>query len=111
MKLTSIKKFYGEKAALNNVDLTVGDGKITAVLGESGAGKSTLLSVIARLTDFEGTVEGAERVSYLFQSPKLLPHLTVEGNLKFVLPKGMDAEISSMLERVGLQDKAKSRPR
>ena len=87
MKLVHISKNYGETAALKDISLTIGAGEITAVLGESGAGKTTLLNVIARNVSYTGTVEGAGRVSYLFQSPKLLPNLTVEKNLKFVLDK------------------------
>ena len=86
-------------------------GKITAVLGESGAGKTTLLNAIAGSIPHEGAVEGAGRVSYLFQSPKLLPNLTVEGNLKFVVPEAEWGKIPEMLARVGLAGREKSRPR
>ena len=105
MKLVHISKNYGETAALKDISLTIGAGEITAVLGESGAGKTTLLNVIARNVSYTGTVEGAGRVSYLFQSPKLLPNLTVEKNLKFVLDKNDWGKIPLMLEKVGLAGK------
>ena len=111
MKLSNITKKYGETVALNNVELAIEEGKITAVLGESGAGKTTLLNVIAGHIPYEGSVEGVGEVSYLFQSPKLLPNLTVEGNLKFVLPKENWENIALMLQKVGLKGKEKSFPR
>ena len=109
MKLSGIEKRYGD-FALRIPELTIGKGRMTAVLGESGAGKTTLLSVIAGTVPHEGTVKGAGRISYLFQQPKLLPNLTAEGNLKFVLPKKTWGEIPSMLEKVGLGGKEKARP-
>ena len=111
MKLSNITKKYGETVALNNVDLEIEAGKITAILGESGAGKTTLLNVIARQIPHEGTVEGVGKVSYLFQNPKLLPNLTVEGNLKFVLPKDNWENIALMLEKVGLKGRERSYPK
>lgn len=110
MKLKAIVKRYGEKTALDIPELHIGAGEITAVLGESGAGKTTLLNVIAGALPHEGTVRGAGRVSYLFQSPKLLPHLTAEENLKFVLPKEKWGEIPAMLKKVGLEGREKARP-
>ncbi len=110
MKLFSLKKSYGDKVALDLSDIEFSAGQITAVLGESGAGKSTLLSCIAESIPHEGKVEGAGKVSYLFQKPHLLPNLTVEGNLRFVLEKGEWSRIFDMLSRVGLSEKACSRP-
>lgn len=111
MKLEHITKRYGDAAALSDVSLEFEAGKITAVLGESGAGKTTLLNVLAGLTSYEGSVEGRAPYSYLFQSPKLLPNLTAEENLRFVLPKDTWGEVGAMLERVGLAGRGKSYPR
>ena len=111
MKLSGVTKRYGEKFALQNIDLEIEEGKITAVLGESGAGKTTLLNILAGLTPFEGKTEGVGKVSYLFQESALLPNLTVEGNLKFVLPKEKWGEIADMVCRVGLKGREKSRPK
>ncbi len=110
MKLSSVTKKYGETVALDNVSLDFETGKITAVLGESGAGKTTLLNVIAGMVPHEGTVDGAERVSYLFQSPKLLPNLSAEGNLKLVLKKEEWGKIDPILQKVGLIGKKKAFP-
>lgn len=110
MILENVSKRYGDRVALDGISLEIGDGSITAVLGESGAGKSTLLNVIAGMTDCEGRVSGVGRVSYLFQSAKLLPHLTAEENLKFVLPKSEWERAPEMLGRVGLAGREKSLP-
>ena len=111
MTLNHITKKYGETTALDDVSLDIEEGKITAVLGESGAGKTTLLNVIAGNLPFDGTVEGVGKVSYLFQSPRLLPNLTVEGNLKFVLEKENYKNIALMLRKVGLEGKENSYPK
>ncbi len=111
MKLTHITKKYGETVALRDVTAEFEDGKITAVLGESGAGKTTLLNVIAGNLPHEGSVEGVGKVSYLFQSPKLLPNLTAEDNLKLVLVKEDYHKIEYVLEKVGLKGKERAFPR
>lgn len=108
MKLTGVTKRYGKICALDGVSLELREGEITAVLGESGAGKTTLLSAIAGLLPFEGEIEGAGKVSCLFQTPRLLPNLTAEGNLRFVLPKGEWDKIPSALARVGLAGREKA---
>ena len=110
MKITHLTKRYRDTVALDNISLELERGKITAVLGESGSGKTTLLNVIAGLTNYEGSIEEAGNISYLFQGSRLLPHLSVEGNLKFVLKKEQWGEVNTMLARVGLQGKEKRYP-
>ncbi len=118
MKLSGITKRYRDFYALQDLDFEIEEGKITAVLGESGAGKTTLLNVLAGLTSFEGEIDGApyqrakgrKDVSYLFQDAKLLPNLTVLGNLKFVLSKEEWGKIDGMLQSVGLSGKEKAYP-
>lgn len=44
-----VSKYYGAKAVVNNVSLTIPKGGITSLIGPNGAGKSTLLSIISRL--------------------------------------------------------------
>ena len=111
MIITNLTKRYRDTVALDDINLTFERGKITAVLGESGSGKTTLLNAIAGLTNYEGTIEDAGNISYLFQGSRLLPHLTVEGNLKFVLKKEEHEKVGEMLERVGLKGKEKRYPR
>lgn len=118
MNLKNVGKYYGEKAALKNIDLTFEAGKITAVLGESGAGKTTLLRILAGMLPYEGEIDGKsgknpkrrEGCSYLFQDCMLLPNLTAEGNCKFVLPKEVWGKIGEMLARVGLGGRENALP-
>lgn len=118
MILSKVTKRYRDFLALKNLSCEIAEGEITAILGESGAGKSTLLNILAGLTDFEGTIDGVSGekplqrtdCSYLFQDAKLLPNLSVEGNLKFVLKKEEWGKIDEMLSRVGLGGKRKAYP-
>ncbi|MDE6374057.1 MAG: ABC transporter ATP-binding protein, partial [Clostridia bacterium] len=94
---------YGLNTVYKNLDLTVEDKKITCVLGESGCGKTTLLNAVAGLISYDGTVS-AVNPAYVFQTPRLLPYLTVLKNLTVV---GADADAAlNMLERVGMGYKA-----
>lgn len=118
MILSHVTKQYRSVRALDDLSLTIEEGKITAVLGESGAGKTTLLNCIMGLIPFEGEIDGEggkkpkrrKDCSYLFQDALLLPNLTAEENIDFVLPKGMEEKTREMLARVGLKGKEKAYP-
>ncbi|MDE6597645.1 MAG: ATP-binding cassette domain-containing protein, partial [Clostridia bacterium] len=64
-------------------------------------------NAVANLTDYEGSMPKL-KCSYVFQSPCLVPNLTVYDNLKLVCKDG--EKIAAMLEAVKLSDKAKSYP-
>ena len=112
--------------ALEGLAFTVEPGEFVAIVGPSGAGKSTLLNIVAGLDRrYEGKVapaageDGAQvrRVSYVFQTPRLMPWLTALENVRLVLPhetgdkggdktgdKGGDIEAAlEILEEVGLR--------
>jgi NitT/TauT family transport system ATP-binding protein len=109
MKISSLRKNYGEQCALCGVDLEINSGEILCVLGESGSGKTTLLNCIANLTEFQGEIENApDKVAYVFQEDRLLPALTVRQNLQFV--GGRVEIIDEMLEKVGLLAYADKKP-
>ena len=99
ISVNNVTKKYGEKTVFENFSLTAEDNKITVILGESGSGKTTLLNMIARLTDFDGEIIGADKVSMVFQRDRLVPHLTVKENILLVNEK---ADVSALLESVGL---------
>lgn len=108
--MISIKNFtksYADKTVYENFNLEIKEEGITCILGESGCGKTTLLNAVAGLIDYGGEIT-KKRVSYVFQTPRLIPNLTVGENLKFI---GADSNRAAyMLERVGLTYKKNSYP-
>lgn len=108
MKL-NISKSYGDKVVLNNLELEVGKGEITCILGESGVGKTTILNIVGGSVPYEGSIEDAPKsVSYVFQTDRLIPSLSVYKNLDYVLrgvtPSAEERRerIKDMLNKVGL---------
>ena len=107
LEIKNLTKKYGDLSVYNNFNLSVEEGKIIGVLGESGSGKTTLLNCIAGLTEFEGDIPEL-KCSYVFQTPRLVPNLTVKENLKLICKD--DNKVNDMLKRVHLEDKAESYP-
>jgi NitT/TauT family transport system ATP-binding protein len=115
----------GAVAALDGVDLEVGENEFVALVGTSGCGKSTLLSIVAGLEPLDrGTVAidgeqitapGLDR-GMVFQSYTLLPWLTAAGNVAFALAAAgrRGAEVPAIarehLALVGLEDFADAYP-
>ncbi len=117
------------------LDLRVESGEVVGVLGENGAGKSTLLRVLTGLTPLdEGTLRLSGTVvddpaagvylppderptGVVLQHPTLFPHLDLRDNAAFGLRRsGMTKEAgraaaTAWLEKLGVQDQARSRPR
>ncbi len=56
LELRKVEAFYGRIKALHGVDLSVGEGGITALLGANGAGKSTLLRAICAMVTWRGEI-------------------------------------------------------
>lgn len=100
-------KSYGDNKVYENFRLSVEEKKITCILGESGCGKTTLLNIIAGLTDYKGEIPRL-KCSYVFQTPRLVPNLTVRGNLALTCADGVRVE--AVIERMRLKDKADSYP-
>ena len=46
---SSLRKAYGDKLVLDDVDLTVGPGEVIALLGPNGAGKTTIVEILSTL--------------------------------------------------------------
>lgn len=101
---------------------------ITALFGVSGAGKTSLLNVIAGLTNPDkGQVIFNDKVfvdvekhkymaakkrhiGYVFQEPRLFPHLNVKQNLKFGMPRKMKPELDAIIALLDLRDLLKRYP-
>ena len=132
-----VKKFPmagGYFTALNNIDLTFGEGEFAGFVGPSGSGKTTLLNIIGSLdTPTEGkaivldndinqlsakkaALLRRKHLGFIFQTYNLLPVYTVYENVEFpLLLFNMGASerrkaVSEVLEWVGLTDKIKSKP-
>ncbi|MDE7401202.1 MAG: ABC transporter ATP-binding protein [Clostridia bacterium] len=107
ISIKNLTKKYQDRTVYENFSLDIEESGITCILGESGCGKTTLLNAVAGLIDYEGEIT-KKSVSYVFQNSRLIPNLTVEGNLKFI---GADGESAvKMLEKVGLGDKLNAYP-
>jgi sulfonate transport system ATP-binding protein len=125
LKLDRVGKIYANGVqALQDLTLQVAPGEILAIVGGSGCGKSTALRVISGLDrptrgrvvlDGENILEPHEKIGIIFQEPRLLPWLTVAGNVGFGiahLPRPeRDRRVRRTLEKVGLSDKAGAWPR
>lgn len=103
LEIRHLKKYYGSLPVYEDFSLTVGEGETLAVLGNSGAGKTTLLNIVAGLLPFDGgEIAGLpERVGYIFQSDRLVPHFTVEQNLCLVAEK---ERVFKALGKAGLKE-------
>ncbi len=108
IRLKDISKRYGALCVYDHFDLDIEEGKITCILGSSGSGKTTLLNILSGLTSYEGEIDPQKKCAYIFQQPRLVPNLTVRGNLKLVCRE--EEKIASMLEKVELSDKADAYP-
>jgi sulfate transport system ATP-binding protein len=116
-----VGKQYGDFTAVGDVDLTVPDGSLTALLGPSGSGKSTLLRMIAGLEQPDSgrvLIGGADvtnvparkrEIGFVFQHYAAFKHMTVRENVGFGLTiRKVDKEriksrVTELLELVHLE--------
>lgn len=123
IELEDVRAVYARTIALDRVDLSIGDG-VTGLYGPNGSGKSTLLRVIAGVhrpargrVIFDGYERRAtdenlrRRIGYAGHEAGLYARLSVEENLTlFAALWGADPErVPTVLEQVGLVDRARSR--
>jgi polar amino acid transport system ATP-binding protein len=133
IEFDKVSKWFGDYQALVDVSLKVEEGERIVVCGPSGSGKSTLIRTInglegidkgriivlgqdvsARSTDINRL---RQDIGFVFQQFNLFPHLTVLENITLAptkvknLPEKEARELAvSLLERVGLGEKADAYP-
>ncbi|MEN8135313.1 MAG: ABC transporter ATP-binding protein [Thermodesulfobacteriota bacterium] len=120
--------------AIRNMDFHIDDGEFVSIMGQSGSGKSTLLSIMGGLNHpsrgqmlvdsldlYELSSEQradfrSEYIGIIFQSFQLITYLTVLENIKMpmaitgITAKKQDEMARSVLEKVGMADKADRLP-
>jgi iron(III) transport system ATP-binding protein len=126
IEIRGVSKRFGATPILSEVDLTIPDGRTTAILGASGSGKTTLLRLIAGfeqadagtisiggqiVDDGRRAVRSMHRgVGYVPQDGALFPHLTVAGNVGFGLPRRERSGVGELIDLVGLGGLARRLP-
>ncbi|MGS0693551.1 amino acid ABC transporter ATP-binding protein [Shewanella sp. 0m-4] len=133
IKINDLHKSFGDNQVLKGIDEQINHGEVVSVIGPSGSGKSTFLRCINLLelpTQGEIFIDGQsitaagacidklrQKVGMVFQNFNLFPHKTVKQNitlapvkLKLMTQAQADIEAESLLEQVGLKDKADAYP-
>ncbi|MDQ0171778.1 ABC transporter ATP-binding protein [Paenibacillus tundrae] len=125
----SFRNAQGSVPVLQDINLTIGKGKMVALLGSSGSGKSTLLNLMAGLMkpdqgriliNDQDIVRFSENrlaefrrshIGFIFQSYELLSNLTIRENVELPLvfmgvrPSKRKVKALQLLEQVGLGEK------
>ena len=126
----NVKKSYknGAVEVLKGVSLQIDSGKFAVITGASGSGKSTLMSVlsglercdsgkifyggenIAEMTEKQLTAFRRRVTGFIFQQYYLLPHLSVDKNVRLGADLAANKDYREIIQRVGLADKINCRP-
>ena len=97
IKTNNLTKKYKEKTVVNNLNLTVNDGEMYALLGVNGAGKSTTIKMLSCLIQptsgdaeilsnsiIKNSTEVKQIISVSPQETSVAQNLTVKENLEFI---------------------------
>lgn len=131
LEVKNLKKSFGDRVILDNVNLTVKDDEILCIVGPSGAGKTTLLRCITGLDtpdsgeflmdgkpfDPQGTGASDRVIGVVFQDFNLFPNLSVMENITLaptmVLKQSKDEAVKKaqeLLAELGLSTKGNLYP-
>ena len=115
--LNDITVNFDEKTVLKTFSATFEEGKKYAIMGQSGIGKTTILNVISGLVKTRsGSVRNTSgnKLSYIFQEPRLYEWLNVTENVSIVSPlpkKQAEEKAKEILTALGLGDSLDSLPK
>ena len=115
VQVKNLTKVYGDKVAVNGLNLEIEAGSFTAILGPNGAGKSTTIQMlIGLLQPTSGQITYAEqtKLGVVFQNSVLDANLTVIENLQIRAKQYKQVEtgkIEQLIEQLGLTSFAKQR--
>lgn len=133
LQVHGLKKHFGKLEVLNGIDIDIHKGEVIAVIGPSGSGKSTFIRCLNRLEEptageiiFEGEQINTkqanidqirQKIGMVFQNFNLFRNMTILQNITAApinvkkIPKAdAEAKALTLLDRVGLKDKANEYP-
>lgn len=133
IEVSHLHKQFEDNVILDDLSLSVNKGEVVVLIGPSGCGKSTLLRCLNGLEPIQGgtvSLHGEpveygkssltrirQKIGMVFQNYDLFPHMTVMDNILLaplkVQKRSRDearAEALTLLERVGLKEKADAYP-
>lgn len=124
IELREVSKKYKNNTILDDVSLTIEDGKLITLIGESGCGKTTTLKMLNKLitsTSGEIYIDGKNikdlndidlrrNMGYVIQQTGLFPHMTIKENIEIIAKtekyskEKIDKRIKEVLRMVGLKE-------
>ncbi|MCH5583870.1 ABC transporter ATP-binding protein [Shimazuella sp. AN120528] len=130
LEFHKVKKSYGKRIAVNQLDISVRKGSCFGLLGPNGAGKSTMMKLISGIIQpdsgqikvmgldmKENIVKIQQKIGYVPQSITLYEELSAIDNLRFfgelagVKGKELQDRIQDVLTKTGLSDRGKDEVR
>ena len=126
--LEKFSKSFGDTTVINNLDLTIADGEMIALLGPSGCGKSTTLFAVCGIhqvtdgrilfgdRDVTHTSAQSRNVGVVFQNYALYPHMSVYENIAFPLTirkmdkRDVERRVLAIAELVHIPELLKRKP-
>lgn len=124
IEISGLRKHYGDKKAVDGLDLSIGTGEVFALLGPNGAGKSTTVEILEGYRQrtggevrvlgadpYQGGREWRERIGIMLQTTSERNFLTAREALThasrlYPNPRGVEETIAA----VGLEEKANAKP-
>ena len=111
--VNNLRRVYGDRVIIRNLDLRIERGEFVALLGESGCGKTTLLRALAGLDPIQGgRIVAPRRPAVVFQEHRLLPWDNLERNVSLGLgAPDANQRAAAALAEVGLGNRLNDWPR